>query len=110
MSTDPLSQAIEAAGGLQPFAALCDVRYQAVQKWRRNGVSPHRAAQIEDVTRGLVRCEQLCPDVIWQRDTAGRVTGYTVPIEAAAGPRAEGQTEASAPPAAAGEEQSTHAP
>lgn len=45
--------------------------------------SPDLAVRIEAATEGDIRVEQLLPDVLWNRDAEGRVTGYTVPVQAA---------------------------
>jgi DNA-binding transcriptional regulator YdaS (Cro superfamily) len=57
-----VERAIEKGGGLQPFAAKCGVRYQAVQKWRRSGRIPaERVLSIEAIS-GVSRHE-LRPDL-----------------------------------------------
>lgn len=42
------------------------------------------AFKIADATNGAVRAEDLRPDVDWQRDVSGRVTGYQVQFVAPA--------------------------
>ncbi|HRI57962.1 MAG TPA: YdaS family helix-turn-helix protein, partial [Anaerolineae bacterium] len=71
-----LTTAIQRAQGQAKLARACGVTYQAVQRWLRTGVPPERCAAVEAATG--VRCEDLCPGVTWLRDSAGRVTGYTV--------------------------------
>jgi DNA-binding transcriptional regulator YdaS (Cro superfamily) len=60
-----IDRAIELAGGLQALADSCGVKYQAVQKWRKNRVPPERAGRIEEVTQGQVTRRDLCPDFPW---------------------------------------------
>lgn len=43
------------------------------------------AFKIATATQGRVSCEELRPDVEWQRDARGRVTGYRVQLGAPAG-------------------------
>lgn len=68
--------------GVHALAKACGCTYQAVYKWRRAGVPASRAAGIESATSGEVRAEEVCPDSTFLRDAAGRVTGYTVLIDA----------------------------
>ncbi len=82
MDRSALVHVIARAGGRSKVAAACRVRYQAVQKWEANGVPLDRCAAIESATGGQVRCEDLRPDVEWQRDAAGSVTGYLVKVSA----------------------------
>lgn len=59
-----IKQAIDEAGGLQELARKCGVRYQAVQKWRRNGRIPaERVLAVESATDGRVSRYQLRPDI-----------------------------------------------
>lgn len=63
------------------LARTCGQKPQAVTRWLRTGRVPAaHAIAIETATVGAVRCEDLRPDVTWQRDDAGNVTGYVVPI------------------------------
>lgn len=72
---------IDLAGGTAEVARLCGVSSQAVSQWRSKGaIPPDRCPAIESATGGAVRCEDLLPDVTWQRDDAGNVTGYVVPV------------------------------
>jgi len=60
------------------------VTSQAISQWKVNGVPEDRCEPIEAVTKGAVRVEELRPDIQWQRDPQGRVTGYLpspVPIQ-----------------------------
>ena len=61
-------QAIEKAcdlmGGQSALARACGVTPQAVQHWVAVGRCPAgRAVEVERVTWGKVRCEQLRPDL-----------------------------------------------
>ena len=51
--------------------------------WLKNGVAPDDAPAFEIVTAGVVQCQELAPDVEWQRDVEGKVTGYVVSVKAA---------------------------
>lgn len=56
-----IERAVEKAGGQQALADKCGVKYQAVQKWIRNGVPAERVLDIESAT-GISRHE-LRPDI-----------------------------------------------
>jgi DNA-binding transcriptional regulator YdaS (Cro superfamily) len=45
--------------------------------------SPELAVRIEVATGGDIAVEQILPDLNWNRDESGQVTGYTVPVQAA---------------------------
>jgi len=65
------------------FALRLGVSQSTVSSWvcgRINEVPPDRCPEVEALTSGHVRCEQLRPDLQWQRDAAGQVTGYVVPL------------------------------
>lgn len=47
------------------FGEMCGVSQAMVGQWLNRKVSAERAIQIERVTGGLVRCEELRPDVDW---------------------------------------------
>ena len=65
-----LRKACDVMGGQSALARACGVRPQAVQQWVASGVCPaRRAAEIEMVTWGEVRREQLCPDLYVARPT-----------------------------------------
>lgn len=78
MRITPLQRAISKAGGLRAFAALHSVSYQAVQKWMRHRVPEERVPAIEQKSGGVVRAEQLRPDLHWVRDVHGRIDGHLV--------------------------------
>lgn len=59
----------------------CSITPQAIYKWREAGVPTDRAPLIEAASGGVLRCEQICPDVDWLRDAKGNITGYRVPIQ-----------------------------
>ena len=42
-----------------------DVSAQTMTNWKQRGVPVERCIQIEKATNGLVRCEDLRPDVEW---------------------------------------------
>lgn len=59
------------------------VRQGHIWRWLQAGrVTPKFAPLMEAAVGGQVRCEDLCPDVEWQRDHNGRVFAYRVRIEA----------------------------
>lgn len=72
-----LERAIAAAGTAAELARKVGVLNQHIAHWKNRGVPADRCAGIESVTG--VRCEELRPDLNWQRDVAGNVTGYFVP-------------------------------
>lgn len=75
----PLDQAIESVGGVSELARRLNVGQSVVSNWRSRGRVPLEAcANVEAVSD--VTCEQLRPDVTWQRDRAGQVTGYVVTV------------------------------
>ena len=58
-----ISQAIEYAGGTgQALADLLKVTPAAITKWRRQGLPPERAIQLERLSGGELRAIDLCPD------------------------------------------------
>lgn len=74
-----LTEAIEAAGGVSKLAALLGARQSVVSNWRaREQVPADQCPAVEAATG--VRCEALRPDLTWQRDPEGRVTGYVVSV------------------------------
>jgi DNA-binding transcriptional regulator YdaS (Cro superfamily) len=58
-------RAIIAVGGPAKLAACLEVTPQVVINWRKRGVPAERCPAIERATHGLVRCEELRPDVDW---------------------------------------------
>lgn len=59
-------KAVALLGG--PVAAARQLgveRYQTVQSWLRNRVPAEHCPAIERATAGVVRCEDLRPDVPW---------------------------------------------
>lgn len=87
----PIHRAIEHLGqGQSGFARAIGAHPQQVQQWLydKRPVPLERCPRVETVTDGTVRCEDLRPDVDWQRDGTGRVTGYQVQFVAPAKGRA----------------------
>ena len=65
---DALDRAIEIAGGVGKLADLVVSRQSVVSNWRARGnVSAEGCAEIERATAGAVTCEELRPDLRWQR-------------------------------------------
>lgn len=61
-----LNAAIEQQGGITAFANALNLSGHAVvQQWRINRVPADHCPNIEALTKGAVRCEQLRPDVNW---------------------------------------------
>ena len=51
-----------------------------VSQWVRGETVPEHYCPLIERLSGL-RCEDLRPDVRWQRDGNGRITGYVVPVD-----------------------------
>lgn len=71
-------------GGQSGLAGLLNISPQAVGQWVKGArpVPAHHCAAIEAATG--VRCENLRPDLAWQRDRkTGAVVGYFVPTKVA---------------------------
>lgn len=76
-----LDAAIAAKGGVTALAVALGVGQSVVSNWRMRGSVPaEQCAAIEAATGS--RVEALRPDLDWQRDAAGVVTGYLVPVGA----------------------------
>lgn len=75
-----IDRAIAAAGTQADLARALGVLPQHLTNWRKRGIPADRCPDIERVT-GL-RCEELRPELQWNRDEAGQVTGYTIPLPA----------------------------
>ncbi len=80
---DAITRAIAACGGQQAdLARRLVVSPQALSQWVQ-GTRTVPAARCPDIERETgVRCEELRPDLTWTRNTAGKVTGYHVPLAA----------------------------
>jgi DNA-binding transcriptional regulator YdaS (Cro superfamily) len=69
MNTDmaALLKALELTGGARGLAAALGIKPQAVYQWTHGvrQVPAERCPQIERLTGGAVRCEQLRSDVEW---------------------------------------------
>jgi DNA-binding transcriptional regulator YdaS (Cro superfamily) len=68
MDKHPLDLAAEIVGGSQAtLAAALGVTKSAVNQWKTEGrqVPAEHCPEIERLTEGAVRCEQLRPDVSW---------------------------------------------
>ena len=52
-------------GGMSSLAKHFGITTWAVSKWRYTGVPVERCPDIEMLTNGEVRCEDLRPDVNW---------------------------------------------
>lgn len=84
-----IQSACDAVGGQAELARTLNVSPSAIQQWR-NGVRPipaERCPLIERATGGVVRCEDLRPDVAWDvlRMQAEPATEGITPEPAAAG-------------------------
>lgn len=76
----PLESAVTTVKTQAALARAVGVSQGLVWQWLagRSKLMPHHAIRIETATG--VRCEELCPHVVWTRDPGGQVTGYTVPV------------------------------
>ena len=62
----PIEQAIIAMGGVAEVVRKLNLNGHAtVFQWKKTRVPAERCPQIEQATGGLVRCEDLRPDVAW---------------------------------------------
>ena len=62
----PIERAIVAMGGVAATVRKLNLGGHAtVFQWRKTRVPAERCPQIEQATNGLVRCEDLRPDVRW---------------------------------------------
>lgn len=76
-----LRKAIEKLNGVGRLAHELGIRQSAVSNWlARGNVPADRAPAIEAATGGEIRCEDLRPDLTWERDAHGRVVAYRVPV------------------------------
>lgn len=74
ISETPLNRAIREAGGISALARELGLSGHAViHQWRINRVPAEHCPAIEAATGGVVRCEELRPDVPWHvlRQNAG---------------------------------------
>ena len=63
MSADPLSKAIEAAGGQATLARALGITYQAIDSWKKRGTPGPRVLEVEAATGGKVSRHELRPDI-----------------------------------------------
>jgi DNA-binding transcriptional regulator YdaS (Cro superfamily) len=62
----PINRAISAMGGVAETVRKLNLKGHAtVYQWTKTRVPAERCPQIERATNGLVRCEDLRPDVAW---------------------------------------------
>lgn len=63
----PIDQAAAVLGSQSALAAALKVSKTAVSQWKEEGrrVPAEHCPQIERLTGGAVRCEQLRPDMAW---------------------------------------------
>lgn len=62
---DPIEVAARIMGSQTALAQALGITKGAVHQWKLNGVPAERCPDVELVTHGRVRCEQLRPDVKW---------------------------------------------
>jgi len=74
----PLKRAISAVGTQQKLADQLGIRSASITEWKARRVPPGQCPAIE--ARTGVRCEDLRPDLRWDRDADGRVIAYAVPL------------------------------
>lgn len=84
-----LHKAIRAAGTQAALARACGQFPQVITRWKKKGLIPlGHCASVEAATG--IPCEELRPDVDWERDASGRVVGYRVRL-GRCGTRADGE-------------------
>ena len=76
----PFDKALEIVGGPSKLAAQLNVTVQAVCFWRdeKRQLPAEHCPSIERATDGVVRCEELRPDVEWaylRRSSTDRQSG-----------------------------------
>jgi len=74
----PLAIAIAAVGSQKRLAEGLRIRSPSITAWKVGNIPPNQCPAIEVLTG--VTCEQLRPDLHWQRDADGRVIAYAVPL------------------------------
>lgn len=63
---EALDRAINVAGGMSALAKTLNLSgHQVIYQWGLNRVPSDYCPLIEKITGGLVRCEDLRPDVAW---------------------------------------------
>lgn len=64
-TNEALSRAVEMMGGTCALARLMDIVPSSVSHWVRGRhlMTPQRAIQIEEITKGKVKREELRPDI-----------------------------------------------
>ncbi|MBR0574189.1 MULTISPECIES: transcriptional regulator [Pasteurellaceae] len=60
-----IQKAFTIVGGQSALAKHFQIRPWAVSKWQKSGVPVERCIEIEKLTKGQVRCEELRPDIDW---------------------------------------------
>lgn len=74
---DALSKVIRAVGTSAELARVCRQFPQTITRWKKKGAIPvHHCPAVEEATG--IPCEELRPDVDWERDASGHVVGYLV--------------------------------
>ena len=79
-----LLEAINLAGGQAALARAIGVRQGHVWSWLNRDMQVPFAHCVSIEASTGVRCEDLRPDVDWDRDDSGTVTGYRVRFPTAA--------------------------
>ena len=78
---DPIAKAVQHLGSQAALAAQLGVTQPTISEWLRGErrVPAERCPQIERATGGIVRCEDLRPDVAWDvlRMQAGEACAKT---------------------------------
>lgn len=60
-----IEQAIHILGSVRALSETLGVSAQVITNWKSRGVPAERCPAIERATLGIVRCEDLRPDVDW---------------------------------------------
>lgn len=62
-----MEDVIQRLGGTVAVARMAGISAPSVTAWRSRGIPTDRCPAIERATSGRVTCEELRPDVRWQR-------------------------------------------
>lgn len=76
----PLHEAVVIAGGQSALARALGVKQGQVWEWLFVSGRPTPGMCPATEAHTGVTCESLRPDLEWERDDLGRVTGYRVPL------------------------------
>lgn len=80
---DAFARAVEIIGGERALSNRSSMPVESIHEilWSGTLLDPDFCPEIERAVRLKVTCEELRPDLIWHRDGAGEVIGYTAAME-----------------------------